>query len=321
MATTTLTSASVQCLMPPQDLQSSVTALGPALSAINAALNSINSINVPSNLQGYNVQQHVNDAKNNSVYWTSNVLPAIQTSLSDIKAYSALFNSLYTALSNEAVAIQANENDGNSKAQFAQNISLLMASSKTLYDQSVLIQTPLSTFQKQNLTISQEFQADQNQVNVSIQADQSQLNMYNQQMGQLQNQLRDAQAKKDQLESVWMSILTFGISQLVSLCENLQGQINELNNRISNIYNDEQQEQQELYYLTQLSGSLSLLLGVTTQLSGLMTGFVTMWQSLSDNLSELYQMEYISPDDNWAQSNLQAINLEWQTISNQVSNF
>ena len=139
-----------------------------------------------------------------------------------------------------------------------------------------------------------------------------------QQMGDLQRQLSAAEAKKDEMTSWWMSVLTLGISQLVAVIENLQGSINSLNNRISDVNYSENLESQEMGSLTTIAGTLSQLLNLTSLLQTTMMIFITNWQSLSDNLKEMEGMEEIDPQDDWSINNLQAVNLEWQDIAKEV---
>ena len=81
---------------------------------------------------------------------------------------------------------------------------------------------------------------------------------------------------------------------------------------------DEGQDFQEVGVLCQVANTLGTLVGLTTALQSASIAFMSNWQSLSDNLNELESMEQIAPSDTWAESDLAAVNAEWQVIAQEV---
>lgn len=305
-------------LAPVDNFSASVSSTVTALQTINITENTILNYNLSDNGTVPNLSSHIQNAKDCANEWNNTVKPQITVSLQSITQYSILFNSLYAELSDNALRIQANENDSVSIANFKSEIGNLLLTTSNIYNQSTLVQTTLSAFQDKTCSVSRDFQSDLISVQNKLTADQLQMQYLQQQMGDLQRQLSAAEAKKDEMTSWWMSVLTLGISQLVAVIENLQGSINSLNNRISDVNYSENLESQEMGSLTTIAGTLSQLLNLTSLLQTTMMIFITNWQSLSDNLKEMEGMEEIDPQDDWSINNLQAVNLEWQDIAKEV---
>jgi len=315
MSTANLTAGS---LNPPTGLSVSVTGTATLLNTISLTENNVLNTNVQGNSKVPNLLQHVQNARNCANTWNNTVKPLIAASMVDITGYGDSFNTLYTSLSTSATAIQANPNDAAAIAIFQAGITTLLTNSGNIYNQSVKVQNALVTFQATNSSVSLDFQSDFNQVKGDLQADQDQMSNLEQQMGSLQNQLEQAEEEREELQNPWVVIATLGLSEVISLIQNLQGSIQNMENVMQTYQGDMEQDEQDMGSLTSVAGTLSNLLSMTTTLQKMMITFITSWQSISDNLTELQDMANISPTDGWALSDLQAVNSEWEVILAEV---
>ena len=68
-----------------------------------------------------------------------------------------------------------------------------------------------------------------------------------------------------------------------------------------------------------MANTLSTLLGLANILQTTTVRFITTWETLSNNLDELETMEGIAPTDAWAESDLEAVNTEWQDIAKEIN--
>jgi chromosome segregation ATPase len=275
-------------------------------------------MSVPANPSVPNLPSHVQAAKAAANTWNNTIKPQVMANLHDVAGYTSLFNTLYSQLSVAATDLQMIPIDAAALAQFKASIAQLQASSKTIYNESVAIQSILSTFQSDTNTTVRNFKTDMQSVQNALSVDQSTMQELQRQMESLSQQIRAAEEEHERNTSWWMTLSTFGISQLVDLIEDLQGQISSLQNRMEQIQADESKDAQEVNMLCQVANTLGTLVGLTTVLQSASIAFVSNWQSVSNNLNELESMEQIDPSNTWAESDLAAINAEWQVIAQEV---
>lgn len=303
---------------PTPDYSSSISTTVTAFTTIDTSESKMLSISVPTNPNVSNLPAHVQTAKTLANTWNNTIRPLVTTNLDDVIGYASLFNTLYAQLSTDAVALQTNPDNVDALAKFRSSIAQLQASSKTIYNESIAIQSVLSTFQSDTNSTVRNFKTDMQSVQSALYADETTMQELNRQMGNLNQQLQSAQRQHEEMTSWWMTTITLGISQLVDLIENLRGQISSLQGRMSHIQKDESSDSQEIGVLTQVASMLGTLVGLATALQSASIAFVSNWQTLSDNLNELESMEQITPSDTWAKSNLDAVNAEWQVIAQEA---
>ena len=316
MSTGTLT-ASV--LNPPPSLKVVATATNTILSKISIAENSLQNANVPPNSAIPNLEQHLQNARNCAATWNSAIKPSVASSVQNITLFSNSFSQLYTQLSANATALQANLNNATAAAAFQSEINTLLETATNIYTQPVQVQNSLVGFQATNASVARDFQSDYNATENKLQVDEADLQTLNQQINAMEQQLADAERQKDENSRWWEVVLTLGISELVSLIEDLQGKIDTTNQNIQNYQQQAKQDQQEIAALNTIAGTLASLLSITSTMQSTMLVYITSWQSLSDNIKELQDMANISPTDGWVLSDVQAVNSEWQVIAAEVA--
>lgn len=286
---------------------------------ISTTENSIQNLNIPSSPNVPNLQQHVVNAQACASMWNNSIKPAVASAVGNISLFSNTFNGLYAQLSANATAIQANPGNTAAATAFQTEINTLLASITNIYNQSVQVQSSLVGFQATNASVARDFQSDYNSAETGIQADEQQMQNLNMQMQSLEEQLQEAEEKKELMENPWIVISTFGLSEIISLIENLQGQIENLQQNMGNYQQRMSQDQNEIGALNNVAGTLSGILNLITTMQSTMLSYITSWQSLSDNIKELQDMANISPTDGWALSDVQAVNSEWQVIAAEVA--
>ena len=222
-------------LAPTKQYSDSIKATVTAFKKIDKSEQSMINTNAPANPAVPNLADHIQNAKNVANNWNTKVKPNILNSLNNVSAYSNLFNSLYTQLSANASAIQANAKDETAMNNFKAEIKQLQTSTKARYDETVAVQAILSTFQSDTSTVARDFSGDLEKVKVELSTDLTQMQNFQMQMSQLQKQLNAAKQQKEEMTSWWMTVLTLGLSQVIALIEDLQGQVNSLNQRIRNL--------------------------------------------------------------------------------------
>ncbi len=314
-----LTNLKANSLAPSSNYSKSVKTTVTAFQKINISEEQILKINVSSSSTVPRLHQHLQNAQGIAKNWEQSIKPKIVNNLKNVSNFTALFNNLYGDLSTNATAIQANAGDKTAITNFKTDINHLQASTKIIFKETVAMQSVLSSFKTDIDGVVRDFQSDMKAVQSKLSADNAELQTYHNQMSYLEQKLADAKAKKEEMTSWWMTALTFGLSQLVALIEDLEGQVNSLNQRIGNIQSQINQDNREVNILSGIANTLATLVGLSTTLQGMVMAFISNWQALSDNLNELEGMEGISATDGWAKSDLQAVNSEWQVITTEVN--
>lgn len=313
----TLLTASV--LSPDAAIKVVATGAVTLINNISTTESSIQNLNIPASPDVPNLQQHVINAQACAAIWNNSVKPAVSSAVGNISLFSNTFNGLYAQLSANATAIQANPDNTAAAGAFQTEINTLLTSITSIYNQSVQVQASLVGFQASNASVARDFQSDYNSAETSIQADEAQLQNLNMQMQYLQQQLEEAEEKKAIMENPWIVVVTLGLSEVIALIENLEGQINSLQQNMWNYQQRMSQDQNEIGALSNVAGTLSGILNLISTMQSTMLAYITSWQSLSDNIKELQDMANISPTDGWALSDLQAVNSEWQVIAAEVA--
>lgn len=316
MSTANLTAS---ILSPSDSIKVVATGATTLINNISTTEKSIQDLNIPQNPEVPNLEQHVMNAQACGATWNNSIKPAVASAVHNISLFSATFSQLYTKLSTNATAIQANPGNAVAIAAFQSEINTLLGNISTIYNQSVQVQSSLVGFQTSNAAVARDFQSDYNSVESSIQADQAQLQSMNLQMQYLQQQLEEAEEKKEILENPVIIIVTFGLSEIIALIENLEGQINRLQQSMQNYMQHMSEEENEVGILSNVAGTLSGILNLISTMQSTMLAYITSWQSLSDNIKELQDIANISPTDGWALSDVQAVNSEWQVIAAEVA--
>ncbi|WP_456314025.1 HBL/NHE enterotoxin family protein [Pseudomonas shirazensis] len=306
-------------LSPSDSIKVVATGATTLINNISTTEKSIQDLNVPPNPQVPNLEQHVSNAQACAATWNNSIKPAVASAVHNIALFSTTFNQLYTQLSTNATALQANPDNATAAAAFQSEINTLLSSITNIYNQSIQVQSSLVGFQTSNTAVARDFQSDYNSVQVSIKADQAQLQNLNIQMESLQEQLEEAEEKREMLEDPIVIICTFGLSEIISLIENLQGQIDNLQQNMQNYMQHMSEDENEIGILSNVAGTLSGILNLISTMQSTMLAYITSWQSLSDNIKELQDIANISPNDGWALSDLQAVNSEWQIIAAEVA--
>jgi CII-binding regulator of phage lambda lysogenization HflD len=313
-------STSSNDLAPASGYADAIKATVTTFTSINTSESEMLNMVVPDNPIVLSLPSHVQAAKVSANTWNNTIEPLVTANLRNIVGYTNLFNSLYVQLSAYAVALQSDNSNAAVLAGFKSSINQLEVSSKTIYNETINIQSLLSTFQNDTSVIVRNFKTDMLPVQNVMSADQSTIQELQQQLITLSQQLQSAEQQHEVMTSWWMTALTFGISDLVDLIESLKGNISTLQSRIGQIQADENKDSQEVGVLCQVANTLSTLVGLATVLQCATISFISNWQSLSNNLNELSSMEQINPSDPWAESDLAAVNAEWQTIAQEVKN-
>ena len=212
-------------LAPASDYSAAVSATVTAFTSIDTSESEMLSMSVPANPSVLNLPSHVQAAKAAANTWNNTIKPQVTANLRDVVGYTSLFNTLYAQLSTDAVALQASPSDAAALAKFKSSIAQLEVSSKTIYNELIDIQSVLLTFQSDTNTTVRNFKTDMQSVQNALSVDQETMQELQRQMGSLSQQLQLAEQQHEEMTSWWMTALTLGISQLVDLIENLQGQI------------------------------------------------------------------------------------------------
>lgn len=320
MSTDILTANLTASVLSPSDsIKVVATGATTLINTISTTESSIQNLNIPPNPEVPNLEQHVINAQACATTWNNSIKPAVASAVGNISLFSNTFNQLYPQLSANATAIQTNPGNTTAAAAFQSEINTLLTSIANIYNQSVQVQSSLVGFQTANASVARDFQSDYNSAESGIQADQQQMQNLNMQMQSLQQQLEQAEEKREIMENPIIVISTFGLSEIISLIENLQGQIESLEQNMGNYEQRLSQEQNEIGMLNNVAGTLSGILNLISTMQTTMLSYITSWQSLSDNIKELQDMTNISPTDGWALSDLQAVNSEWQVIAAEVA--
>lgn len=308
-------------LSPAPDIKNVMNGTGAMLTTISNAEASLQALNLPPSATVPNLAQHVADAHDSATTWNNSVKPAVERAIGGLVGFSNQFNAVYPRLSTNATALQANANNAAAAAAFTADINTLLAQAQAIADLSAQAQTRLAAFQTANATLGRNFQADALAVQAQEQADQVAVQALERQMASLQQQLMLAEEKKAVLENPVIVIISFGLSEIVALITNLQGQISTLQRSLQQGQSQESQEQAELLTLSAMAQALGSTLTLTTTLQASVLNYLTSWQSMSDNIKQLQELANISPTDGWAPQDLEAVNSEWAVMAKEASTF
>jgi hypothetical protein len=318
MSTGTLTASA---LNPTPDIKAVVNSTGSMLTTISTAESSLQALSLPPSANVPNLAQHFSAAHDSATTWDSSVKPAVKSAISGLVGFSSQFNAVYPHLSTNATALQANANNATAAAAFTADIDALLAQAQTISNLSTQAQNELAAFQTANAALVRNFQSDVSTVQAQEQADEIAVQTLERQMDSLQQQLMQAEEKKAILENPGIVIITFGLSEVVALITNLQGQIANLQQGLGQSQSQESQEQSELMTLSSMAQALGSTLTLTTTLQASVMNYLTSWQSMSDNIKQLQELANISPSDGWALQDLEAVNSEWAVIAKEASTF
>jgi chromosome segregation ATPase len=289
-------------LSPPPGFQASVQTTGSSINSIDIACQNVQNMPVYSSPYAPTLPQDISNAKTVASQWSSTIRQQVIASLQGILNFNNLFQSKFSEL--YSISEQIATGSTSQIPAFQADLTQLQQATEAEENQVNLVQNSLTNYLVQIDDIMRALNNDNNELQNAVNGLSAQMQNLEQQMNQIQKKIDDESSNP--FSKLWYE---------------LTGQLDDLKKEQSQIENELNSTNQQLYQAQNALHTITSYQNSFGQIQGGINGLATGWESLNADLKETLSDEDITDYNAFTPALVQAASADWQQVANLAQSF